>query len=1070
MNGTLVTFLVPISAGRQAHVEQAMQDLGWKVLSPDQLTGTASASTDPSLVRNRVRHDRLSRCMHFFSMVVLPGDRARGDAQSWLLIEACTDEGTGVSASLSGAIPDELCAVLDLCGSADVTPDTLASFLEAHIARMDTKLTARPGLCFAGTPGMTVARIDKEAYLCSRIRQILHDDPLPNSAIGKLNHVRGLVFEEPTLKWALVAEPVARKSARSPSRYWWLALILPAFRDYLWVLLPVPPLIGLSYALFVTRAFDRLFYWVLAALAIDAVVYVSRSLLRKRPRSYGWALPLPVLAAAIAIVLSQSAETAIDASIWAGWALLTQTLLVLLFVGIGWNRIRRDEDCDRPVDEEPGSATMHALLLFENNPGVVQNHLAAQSWMKPGLFRQWALRGALWAVAEVSKARSKPGFLNELGTIHFARWFLLPGGKRFIFLSNYDGSWQSYLEDFIARLHNGVTSLWSNTVGFPKTRGLIHGGASDGARFKRWARRQQLPSKIWFTAYPHLVTTSIRKNAGIRHGLASATTEAEAAAWLSLLGYAPRTVLEENKVPTLVFGRLSALRFATAIVVRLEEGRPAREWLGEWTTEATYGKHVGPAPALVVAFTADGLRDLGLGPEVLRTFPVAFQQGMADPGRARLLGDPAETAACPRPGWGMTGSPVDAVCMAYARTTAERDDLVLRLRKSLEAHGHEVTYECRMAELPDKDDVTHKRATYEAFGFRDNISQPILRGQKGWNLPKNAIHLVQPGEFVLGYPDNQSDDVPSPGIDGVDYGRNGTFLVMRQLTQDRAAFDAFLDEQATRLLRDSLGDELARALGAALDHAPEAGPGRDAALSTVSQGAAPEVAAVREWVAAKMMGRWRSGAPLVRAPAKPGASGGLVNDYLPGKEDPDGVRCPFGSHTRRANPRDSLDPGSDVQLAISNRHRILRVGRGLEEGGGQDAGMLFMCLNADIERQFEFLQQTWLMGPNFHGLDDEVDPILGPGGFDQAMTLTDSNGSVRLEPLKRFVTTVGGGYFFVPGKDCLELLAGARQPGTASESTVSRPVPGDVIPVFDGESGPAALSTSPAEAEPITLQ
>lgn len=85
--------------------------------------------------------------------------------------------------------------------------------------------------------------------------------------------------------------------------------------------------------------------------------------------------------------------------------------------------------------------------------------------------------------------------------------------------------------------------------------------------------------------------------------------------------------------------------------------------------------------------------------------------------------------------------------------------------------------------------------------------------------------------------------------------------------------------------------------------------------------------------------------------------------------------------------------------------------------------MFFMCLNADIERQFEFLQQTWLDGPNFSGLDNEVDPLLGPGGHDQAMTLPNTNGPLRLEPLRKFVRTLGGGYFFIPGKTCLRLLA-----------------------------------------------
>ena len=110
---------------------------------------------------------------------------------------------------------------------------------------------------------------------------------------------------------------------------------------------------------------------------------------------------------------------------------------------------------------------------------------------------------------------------------------------------------------------------------------------------------------------------------------------------------------------------------------------------------------------------------------------------------------------------------------------------------------------------------------------------------------------------------------------------------------------------------------------------------------------------------------------------RPGARGD--NDFLFGTEDPEALRCPFGAHIRRANPRDSFDPGSNDQIAITNRHRIMRVGRVYQEKAGEKPGLLFMCLNGDIERQFEFVQQTWLMSPSFHGLSCEKDPVLGDG-------------------------------------------------------------------------------------------
>ena len=149
------------------------------------------------------------------------------------------------------------------------------------------------------------------------------------------------------------------------------------------------------------------------------------------------------------------------------------------------------------------------------------------------------------------------------------------------------------------------------------------------------------------------------------------------------------------------------------------------------------------------------------------------------------------------------------------------------------------------------------------------------------------------------------------------------------------------------------------------------------------------------------------------------------NDFLFGAEDPQGLRCPYGAHIRRANPRDSLDPGSQDQIDISNRHRMLRVGRAYAPEDGQKPGLLFMCLNGDIERQFEFVQQTWLGSETFHGLSGERDPIAGDSGAGSAgFTIPTRDGPLRLAPVSRFVTPRGGGYFFLPGRTLLEFLSG----------------------------------------------
>jgi deferrochelatase/peroxidase EfeB len=152
------------------------------------------------------------------------------------------------------------------------------------------------------------------------------------------------------------------------------------------------------------------------------------------------------------------------------------------------------------------------------------------------------------------------------------------------------------------------------------------------------------------------------------------------------------------------------------------------------------------------------------------------------------------------------------------------------------------------------------------------------------------------------------------------------------------------------------------------------------------------------------------------------------NEFLFGKEDPQGQRCPFGAHIRRANPRESAVPDSMEQLSIVNRHRILRIGRGFKAEGSGDPvatkpGLLFMCLNGDIERQFEFIQQTWVMALQFHGLENEVDPILGRGGEKTGrLTIPTAEGPLLISGIKDFVKVRGGGYFFIPGRRALHYL------------------------------------------------
>jgi Dyp-type peroxidase family len=187
-------------------------------------------------------------------------------------------------------------------------------------------------------------------------------------------------------------------------------------------------------------------------------------------------------------------------------------------------------------------------------------------------------------------------------------------------------------------------------------------------------------------------------------------------------------------------------------------------------------------------------------------------------------------------------------------------------------------------------------------------------------------------------------------------------------------------------------------------------------------------------LAAKFVGRWPSGAPLVLSPDKDDPALADADDFGYFDRDPRGFACPLGSHIRRANPRDSLGPDTTRALASANRHRILRRGRSygprLQDprvDDGADRGLHFICLNSDIERQFEFVQQTWINNPVFGGLNGEVDPLVGYQDKlekgDAMMTVQADPVRMRVHNIRPFVTVKGGAYFFLPSIRALRFLA-----------------------------------------------
>jgi hypothetical protein len=164
-----------------------------------------------------------------------------------------------------------------------------------------------------------------------------------------------------------------------------------------------------------------------------------------------------------------------------------------------------------------------------------QNGLTHVVPLKPGVFRRTAVRFALWFVEQAREKVCYEGNLGGIATIHFARWSLLPDGT-LVFFSNYDGSWESYLGDFIDKAHIFLTAIWTNTKWFPKTSFLVFEGASSESPFKRWTRTFQRRNQIWYSAYGNLTVTNVLNSAKIRE-LASGpmNDDKEALKWLALL-------------------------------------------------------------------------------------------------------------------------------------------------------------------------------------------------------------------------------------------------------------------------------------------------------------------------------------------------------------------------------------------------------------------------------------------------------------------------------------------------------------------------------------------------------
>jgi Dyp-type peroxidase family len=403
--------------------------------------------------------------------------------------------------------------------------------------------------------------------------------------------------------------------------------------------------------------------------------------------------------------------------------------------------------------------------------------------------------------------------------------------------------------------------------------------------------------------------------------------------------------------------------------------RSGRSWLTGLMEKVGTAKGVGSSTLdsrwVTVGFTWTGLRALGVPESSLATFPEEFRQGMA--ARAAILGT---TGANHPDHWagGLARQDLHAIVVLFARDVPERERCRLEHHRYLEECGG-----VKLLSSLDLEAIPPFDHAHEHFGYRDRLSQPVIEGM-GIEPTPGSGPPIKAGEFFLGYPDEDGvgAQLPQPEI----LSRNGSYVAYLRMEEHVGAFREFLRQNA-------------------------------------------ETPEQQELLAAKLMGRWRSGAPLVLSPEKDdpalGADYQRNNDFKFAEADPRGYACPLGSHIRRMNPRDTA--------ANMNRRKMIRrggtYGPPLPEGASDDGierGIAAFVGCASLVRQFEFAMNVWANDPNFHELGNERDPFIGTqdGTFD--LTIPKRPIRKKIKGLTAFTTIRGGAYFFLPGIRALKYL------------------------------------------------
>lgn len=486
--------------------------------------------------------------LHFMSISVFP----HAEYDPLLILEANFDGEPGVFwGQLEATFGPELRAMLRCCkrpldGDGRLYDAVTAADSRAPVAPYFEARTQTPSVFHHGNRGLTRDRILQEAALFVAIREELGKLPGPE-----------------VTPYASLSAPALHASLRAAmiGRFPWLGQPAPiripvaerlgdlgrlALFAVVALICLTGPGIALSFAMRTSR-----FLVLVGALTAVVGVLVFR-IHKPRPgeeapgRIDVWKLvfeQLPLILGALVIyAFAASAILILLVQAISGWGPdrawhatfrgvllgLASVPLTVILLGL-WLRglERRDSSHDAPQTDE---VTLREMIRRED--WIAQNHMGSIVLIKPGVLRTVLIKAGHLALGLVLRVKATDGYLGSMRTVHFAHWAFLNNSSRLLFFSNFDHSWDSYLDDFIEKAHGGLTLAWGAGVGFPPTRFLVLDGASHGRQFKAWALASRTVSRFWYSAYRDLTVDQIERQARIALALRKTTlTAGEAEAW-----------------------------------------------------------------------------------------------------------------------------------------------------------------------------------------------------------------------------------------------------------------------------------------------------------------------------------------------------------------------------------------------------------------------------------------------------------------------------------------------------------------------------------------------------------